>query len=64
MESNEKQIKTENQGKKEIVTRLGMDELRRVRGGFGITAATNFSTVPGRLKWSDVSLKRGLTSDL
>ena len=37
MERNENQKMTENQGKKEFVTRLGMDEMRRVWGGGGTT---------------------------
>ena len=37
----EDQFMSENLGKNEAMIRLGMDELRRVRGGFGITAHTD-----------------------
>ncbi len=44
---------------------LAEKDLDEVQGGAdAIKSSDTDSSVPGRLKWSDVSLKRGTTSDL
>ena len=44
---------------------LAEKDLDEVQGGTNaIKSSDTDSTVPGRLKWTDVTLKRGLTSDL
>ncbi len=44
---------------------LAEKDLDEVQGGTDANISSNTDTdVPGRLKWSDVTLKRGFTSDL